>query len=103
MPDEPLHGPAAAHELAGQVVEEPRVGGARAEATKVVRRGDQAAAQQVVPHAVRHDPRGERDRGGHEGVCELEPSAAPGVERGGVDSLEEAPGHRARRAAVVAM
>ena len=47
-------------------------------------------------------PRGERVRGGHEGVCELEPSAAPGVERGGVDSLEEAPGHRARRAAVVA-
>ena len=60
QPVQLLHAPPGAHKLTRQVVEQLRVTRSVAAGAEVVRRGDEAGAEVVVPDAIDHHTRGQR-------------------------------------------
>ena len=72
----------------GQVIEQLGVRRQFADVAEIIDGADQARAEQVVPDAIDHDPRGQRIVGAGDRLGQLQPAAARGRERlvPGVDS-----------------
>ena len=88
---EVLRGPAFADELAGEPVEQFGVRGFVAEAAEVIGRGDEAGAEDPLPHAVHIDAGGERMLGMQqrfgEGETVGDAFARQHFQRGGLDEF----------------
>ena len=93
-----LHRPAAADEVGGEPVEQFRMRRPPAADAEIVRRGDEAAAEVMLPDPVDHHSRREGMIGARQPLGQFEPAAAGERRRGGPpEHGDESARHRVAR------